>query len=201
MKKQVVFLQVVFLIALACLSSGFAFAQDVTLMAPEGVLVDEHFEVRWSGPDKEGDYITIVSAEAPDGFEGDTVETSAGNPVELTAPDHAGLFEIRYVDSESGEALGARSLTVGLPEASLQAPANVTAGAPFTVAWQGPNQKDDFVTIVAADADVGSYDEYAYTADGNPATLTAPNEPGVYEVRYVFGSSEDTLASETIRVD
>ena len=188
-------------VGLACLTSGVAHTEEVTLMAPEGVLVGERVEVRWSGPDKEGDYITIVAAEAPDGFEGDTVETSAGSPLQLTAPDHAGLFEIRYIDSESAEPLGARPLTVGLPEASLQAPSSVTAGAQFTVDWQGPNKEDDFLTIVAKDAEVGSYGEYTYTADGNPATLTAPQEPGVYEVRYVLGSSEDTLASEPINVD
>ena len=192
---------VIFFVGSFCLSIGFVSAQEVTLMAPEGVLVGERFEVHWAGPDKEGDYITIISAEAPDGFEGDTVETSAGSPLELTAPDHAGLFEIRYVAGDSAEALGARPLTVGLPEASLQTPASVAAGEQFTVSWQGPNKEDDFVTIVAKDAETGSYDDYTYTADGNPLTLTAPPEPGVYEVRYVLGSSQDTLASEPLKVD
>ena len=196
MKKRVILL-----VGLVCLIAGIVHAQEVSLMAPEGVLVDERFEVHWSGPNKDGDYITIVSAEAPEGFEGDTVETSVGNPVQLTAPDRAGLFEIRYVDGDSAEALGAKPFTVGLPEASLQAPAGVTAGAQFTVIWQGPNKEDDFLTVVVKDAEAGSYDEYTYTADGNPATLTAPQEPGVYEVRYVLGSSQDTLASEPIKVD
>ena len=88
-----------------------------------------------------------------------------------------------------------------MPEASLEAPASVAAGARFTVTWQGPNDEEDFITIVPADAETGSYGDYAYTADGNPVTLTAPQEPGAYKVRYVLGRSEDTLASEPITVE
>jgi Ca-activated chloride channel homolog len=56
------------------------------------------------------------------------------------------------------------------------------------------------VTIVPAGADEGAYLDYRYLDSGSPATLTAPGEAGRYEVRYVFGNGDRTLASTPIEV-
>ena len=42
-----------------------------------------------------------------------------------------------------------------LDPATLEAPASVPAGSDFEVKWEGPDNKGDFITIVAADAEKG----------------------------------------------
>jgi len=85
-------------------------------------------------------------------------------------------------------------------EASLKAPSEVPAGSVFNVHWEGPDSRNDFVTIVTQNAPEGSYLNYAYTSKGNPVSITAPDEVGAYEVRYVFGNKKMTLAKSDINV-
>lgn len=87
-------------------------------------------------------------------------------------------------------------------ELILDAPGEVAAGASFEVGWSGPGNRGDYITIVPAGALVGGYMDYAYTTEGNPVTLTAPEEAGSYEVRYSTeqASPNPTLASTPITV-
>jgi len=85
-------------------------------------------------------------------------------------------------------------------EASLKAPGEVPAGSVFNVHWEGPDSRNDFVTIVTQNAPEKSYLNYAYTSKGNPVSITAPDEVGAYEVRYVFGNKKMTLAKSDINV-
>ena len=68
------------------------------------------------------------------------------------------------------------------------------------VIWKGPDNKGDFITIVKMGAPEGSYLEYAYTKDGNPAGLVAPDDPGPHEVRYLSGQGYRTLSRAPITV-
>ena len=63
-------------------------------------------------------------------------------------------------------------------EASLKAPGDVPAGSVFNVHWEGPDSRNDFVTIVTQNASEGSYLNYAYTSKGNPVSITAPMKLG-----------------------
>lgn len=66
----------------------------------------------------------------------------------------------------------------------LEAPAEVRGGEQFEVVWSGPDSLGDYITIVPKGSPEGHWEEYRYTRDGNPVTLTAPYAPGVYELRY-----------------
>ena len=46
----------------------------------------------------------------------------------------------------------------------------------------------------------GEYGDYVYTARGNPATLTVPELPGDYEIRYLTGQTYATLGSIPLAV-
>jgi Ca-activated chloride channel homolog len=85
-------------------------------------------------------------------------------------------------------------------DASVTAPAEVAADTEFAVAWQGPGNESDYLTIVPAGAPEGAYLSYAYTEGGTPVVLTAPSEPGAYEVRYALGRGDRTLARSAITV-
>ncbi len=76
----------------------------------------------------------------------------------------------------------------------------VDAGAKFSVAWNGPDRKSDFITVTSPDAPARGYTSYAYTSNGNPAKLTAPILAGDYEVRYVLGNPRKVLARAPLKI-
>lgn len=83
---------------------------------------------------------------------------------------------------------------------SITAPASATVGAKVQVAWQGAAEERDFITIVPADAPEGRYLGYEYTRQ-SPVTLTAPQQPGSYEVRYLGAAAPyPTLARSPITI-
>jgi hypothetical protein len=174
---------------------------QVTLEAAASVPAGDELSVTWSGPGNPRDFITIVPVEMPEGRYAVYAYTNKGSPLALRAPDTAGEYEVRYLLGSAGyRTLGRRPVTVTGTEASLDAPQAVAAGAPLEVAWTGPDNKRDFITIVAAGAADRSYEAYAYTARGNPLPLNAPEIAGDYEIRYLTGQTYATLASVPLTV-
>src|SRR5690606_11711446 len=78
--------------------------------------------------------------------------------------------------------------------ATLDGPETAVAGSEFEVGWTGPNDQSDYVTIVEPGADEGTFINYAHTGNGNPAVIIAPDGLGTYELRYVHGPTDRTLA-------
>ena len=72
------------------------------------------------------------------------------------------------------------------------------AGSSFKVRWEGPNNKQDFVTIVEEGANEGRYEYYQYTSKGDELELVAPEIAGKYEVRYLTGLRHYTLAKTSV---
>ena len=175
-------------------------AVGASVAGPAEVPAGSEFAVDWTGPDNDRDYLTIVPEGAREGSYEDYAYTRVGSPVTLTAPIDPGAYEIRYVTGGEGNTLASAPVTVTAVSASLEAPASVGAGERFEVAWEGPDNARDYVTIVEAGAREGTYRRYQYTRDGSPVTLAAPDEPGAYEVRYVTGEGGRTLASVPISV-
>ncbi|MEN8232629.1 MAG: hypothetical protein ABFR35_08105 [Thermodesulfobacteriota bacterium] len=69
--------------------------------------------------------------------------------------------------------------------AELNGPDSAPAGASFKVTWQGPDSRNDYIAIAKKGSHDAEHDEYSYTETGNPVVITAPGEPGKYELRYV----------------
>lgn len=78
-------------------------------------------------------------------------------------------------------------------DATLDAPDTVEAGAEFEVAWTGPDNPGDYVTIVAVGSTRWTNEDYFNTHNGNPGTLTAPLAAGDYELWYV-SNADDSIA-------
>lgn len=172
------------------------------LNAPADVDGGAVFDVAWRGPDNPQDFIAIVEAGAPEGkYMSGYQYTNKGSPLKLTAPDAPGAYEIRYLMGQSPyRTLGSRPLTVKGTAAAITAPAQVAAGAPIKFTWQGPDNAQDFITVVPAAAPDKEYDKYVYTHSGSPAELLAPEAPGNYELRYLTGQSYAVLARSPIAV-
>lgn len=89
---------------------------------------------------------------------------------------------------------------VAMAEITLEAPEEVAAGASFDISWSGEADPRDFVTLVAPDLPEGKYGPYQY-AKKTPAAFVAPDDPGVYEIRFLSKeSSYPTLARREITV-
>ncbi|MBB6100099.1 Ca-activated chloride channel family protein [Deinobacterium chartae] len=177
-------------------------ASTYALEAPAQVQGGSEVEVRWTGPNNTGDYITVVKAGAPVGSYLDYAYTREGNPVKVRVPLAPGNYEIRY-SSEAGSpnpTLASRPLEVTAVSVTLKAPASVRAKESFEVSWTGPNGPGDYITIVPVGARDGTYLDYAYTREGSTVTLTAPEQPGQYEVRYASEGTQGTYGRVAIEV-
>ncbi len=155
-----------------------------TLSVPEEVAAGTEFEISWTGPNNDRDYITVVPADAAEGTYQQYHYTKDGNPMSFTAPIEPGQYEVRYQSDGTTGLIARQSFTVIGSEITLSVPTEVEAGKAFEITWTGPDGDRDYITVVPADAADQSYKQYFYTRDGSPMTFTAPIEPGQYELRY-----------------
>ena len=158
------------------------------------------FEVDWTGPDSEGDYVTIVAAGAPERTYQNYFYTADGPTGTLTAPTTAGVHEVRYLDGATGDTVASVPITVAGRMVTLEVPVEVDAGTEFEVSWDAIPADGDFLTIVPASSPVGTYASYFYTTEGSTGPLVAPMNEGEFEVRYVSGLDGATMAATPIEV-
>ncbi|MEM9302768.1 MAG: VWA domain-containing protein [Pseudomonadota bacterium] len=176
-------------------------AVEASLEAPAAIAAGSPIELHWRGPANPLDFLTIVAADAAEGSSEAYVYTKKGSPLTLNAPDQPGTYEIRYALGDVPyTTIGRHTIEVTGTNATLDFPSPVMAGAPVSITWAGPGNELDYLTIVAPDTPEGTWDEYVYTKVGNPVTLGAPETPGAYEVRYLTGQSDATLAAASLIV-
>ncbi|MES1263409.1 MAG: VWA domain-containing protein, partial [Peristeroidobacter soli] len=171
-----------------------------SVSAPASVAAGATFEVKWTGPNNERDYIAIGEATPGGRLYLDYKYSREGSPTKLTAPDKAGSYEARYIMGVGDTVIARQAIEVGAVTATVTAPAQVAAGAKFKVRWTGPNNPRDYVTMVKAGTAEKTYERYAYTSTGSTLELTAPDVPGDYELRYATGKEYLTLARASIKV-
>ena len=169
-------------------------ASSITLAAPEEVVAGSDIAIAWTGPNNENDYITIVPQTLPDGNRAAFAYTVSGSPAQVTAPAEPGAGEIRYVGGQDDKVLARRAVRIIAAKITLGAPAKAPLGAPVSIAWTGPNNQNDFLTIVPQNAPDGAQGHFAWTASGSPAEVEPPAVAGPCEVRYISGQNNKVLA-------
>ena len=170
------------------------------LEAASSAVAGSQLEVRWTGPAYNSDYITIVPADSEEGTYQTYTYTRAGSPLEVEVPMEAGEWEVWYVAHRGRKNLARRPLTVEPVGAALDAASNAVAGSRLEVRWTGPGYKSDYITIVPANSEEGTYQTYAYTRAGNPLEVEVPTEAGEWEVWYVAHRGRKTLARSPLTV-
>ena len=168
--------------------------------APGSVVAGTPFQVGWKGPNGPQDYVTIVPKGAKRWTNESYFYTNDGNPGKLVAPIKAGAYQLWYVTGRQSKVKARQNITVSPFTITLDAPDSVAPGADFQVTWTGPNGPSDYITIVPAGSKAGTYASYAYTASGNPVTITAPTTPGAYEIWYASDRVAGTFAKTPIQV-
>ena len=104
---------------------------SATVAGPESVAAGTEFEARWTGPDNQGDYVTIVPVGADSLDYLDYAYTREGATLVLEAPLDEGPHELRYMTGRDRLVLATARITVtpGAPPGTLQLVAQ-TAAAP-----------------------------------------------------------------------
>jgi len=131
------------------------------------------------------------------------VDASGTGTARVALPDSEGEYELRYIlDLPDGgwEVLGRLAVTATPVEASLDAPAEAQAGSRIEVGWTGPGNDGDFITVLPAGSDHGTWSQWATVDVGSPVTIIVPDTAGEYEIRYVTGGEFNTLTSVTLQV-
>jgi Ca-activated chloride channel family protein len=168
------------------------------IAAPGQAVMGTRLAVNWKGPNRPGDFLTIINRKTSDGVIGTTSLVDRGSPLELTVPVEPGEAEIRYM-TKDGKVIGRHSLMITIPVTTLFAPDEVVAGATFEVRWHGPDNPSDAVALVPLGAS-GQAPRSTSTTLGSPLKLTAPSESGPAELRYLAGPKALVLSRRPIRV-
>ncbi|MEM7735643.1 MAG: VWA domain-containing protein [Deinococcota bacterium] len=85
---------------------------QASLEAASQVAPSTSFSVTWQGPNGSRDYITIVPAGAAEGAYTSYFYTSEGPTGNLTAPDTAGNYEVRYVTGQGDVTITSIPITI-----------------------------------------------------------------------------------------
>jgi Mg-chelatase subunit ChlD len=173
-------------------------AVSATVKAPATAPAGGQITVEWTGPNNERDYVGVGDPNGRPYL--DYKYTRSGSPLKLAVPEKPGNYEVRYFLGAGDTIVASQPFTATGVSATLSAPAQVAAGAKFQVAWTGPDNPRDFITLVKAGTQEKTYDRYEYTKNGKTLTLTAPDVAGEYELRYATGQGYLTLARAPVTV-
>ncbi|MFN7974946.1 MAG: hypothetical protein U0166_21775 [Acidobacteriota bacterium] len=182
--------------------SVIALAAETSIHAPGSAPAGSPIEIVWTGPDNEGDFVTIVKPAAANSDFTAYFYTHGMSPERgtLPLPGKAGTYEVRYVSGQSNEILARGTVEAAAVTATLEAPDSVKAGTKLAVRHTGPKYAGAYVTIVLEGAPRGSYLDYFYTESAGPTgELDVPAKPGAYELRYVL-KDDEILTSRKILV-
>ncbi|WP_417249519.1 vWA domain-containing protein [Celeribacter sp.] len=172
----------------------------VTVTAPAQVTTGAVFDVSWDKTIDSSDFITIVPAGSDEGTRHNHIRARDDLSGKLTAPATPGLYEVRYVLDEGDRTIGMASVELVEAGVTVTAPAQVTTGATFDVAWDKTINSSDFITIVPAGADEGTRHNHIRARDDLSGKLTAPATPGLYEVRYVLDEGDRTIGMASVEL-
>ncbi len=170
------------------------------LESPDQVENGKPFEISWTGPGHAGDNITIAEegADAADHAVCLPVSEESGGMSTLS-PTDIGDYVISYRTAR-GTILDRRSLEVFEVLATLDGPAAVAPTARLVIAWTGPDAEQDFLSIAPPETPGDEYIRWIPTSEGNPAQLSAPPDPGMFEVRYIRSLDDAILARHPFEV-
>ncbi|MBT8115829.1 MAG: toll/interleukin-1 receptor domain-containing protein, partial [Arenicella sp.] len=100
---------------------------DIRLKVADKVMAAAQMQVDWGGEAAARDAVMIANPDAQDSAYLQRVVIKNNKPINITAPDKPGVFEIRFLDAASRSVIARRDLIVELPELSLSSPDSICA--------------------------------------------------------------------------
>jgi hypothetical protein len=187
------------LFVLLALLAPAAFAAPA-LESPATAEAGSTITLRATGSSNPRDFVTVVPKGTREGGYADYVYVKAAE-LSLQMPASPGDYELRLCAADSPyKTLAMKPIKLTSAQASIKGPASVAAGAQFEVAFTGPNNERDYVTIGETGPDGRKYLDYKYTNGGSPAKLAAPEKAGDYELRYILAKGDTIIARQAIKV-
>ena len=144
--------------------------------------------------------MTIVPAGANEGSYTNYQRVRDDTENSLVAPADPGLYEVRYVLNEGSRTLASTPFEVVEAEIVLNGPDFARAQTPLPISWSASIHPQDYITIVPAGADEGTYQDYIRVRNNLEGDLDAPADPGLYEIRYVLQEGARTVSSRILEV-
>lgn len=113
-----------------------------------------------------------------------------GASVLVRAPTDSGSYELRHI-APDGRIVARAPMDVVAAPVSLQVTDAVGIGGTIQITWLGPADPGDRLQIVSRRSGVlhGEIDAIGAGSRATKATMPAPAEPGLYELRYVNGDN------------
>jgi len=169
---------------------------DVSLSTPSSAAMGEYVSIEWTGPDYEGDYISVGEV-GQDAYINYTY-TSDGAPLVLQMPTEVGDFEVRYQLRQDSVILRREPISITALKVQLLAEPTAKTGEQLLVGWDGPDYPNDYIAISSV-GDSG-YVTYANTSGGNPVSIRVPDQAGDYELRYVLRQGSTVVYSQPLTI-
>ncbi|MGB3626674.1 MAG: VWA domain-containing protein, partial [Henriciella sp.] len=139
---------------------------------------------------KDGESATDLDTNGDGTFDQDDEASTA-----IGAPSEEGDYEVRYTLNSPRLILMRVPLTVTDGGYALSAPDEVPVSTEFEVTWSGALTSNDVIAIEPPDLSSAYYQgPRAKLTEGEPARITAPSEPGEYEIRYIMFNGYTTYA-------
>lgn len=172
------------------------------ITAPAQALTGELITVQASGPVAEGNWVGIAEQGSPGSSYLDYVYVEQANSrYELKVPANSGTYEIRFIAKEGDKILAQQAVSVRDAPVSITAPNTAAPGSRIKVQTTGPFHASHWIGFAPKGSDVSTYLDYARpTGASSEVELTAPDQPGEYEIRFVLYESARVLKSHAIRV-
>ena len=154
------------------------------------------------------DYVNLVPMGTDDDKFG--VYTQVRNKAEhdMTAPDQVGMYELRYVLREGTRVLARQTVEVLAADAALDTGASLTApdtaapGSAIEVGWTVQSDSaDQRITLARGDQAIFTWISATKITGAPPISVTVPDEPGVYELRFLDVSNKEVLSRKVIKVE
>lgn len=173
---------------------------EVSVSAPETALAGSLIDVSWTGTVSPNDYITIVPLGTDEGEFGNYFAVRTNTEKGLRAPAQPGAYEVRYVLREGGKTLASTPVEITEPEVTLSAPDAVRAGDTLKVSWTGTVDGADYVALVPLGSPDDDFSNYFSVRRESAREMTAPEETGFYELRYILREGGRVLARKPVEV-
>ncbi len=181
---------------------------ETTVSAPEQVRIGESLRIEWTGAVHPRDYVTLVPRGSDPDTSGDYQRVGTESQADLAAPDAPGLYEVRDVLNEGKRVLARTPVEVLAEDAqlstgvTLEAPDTASPGTEIEVSWTGgPDSDDQRITLARGGQAIFTW-VIAVGIDGPPPVrLTLPDEPGLYELRYLDVSGQEVLSRKPIQIE
>ncbi|MDT8896484.1 VWA domain-containing protein [Halomonas sp. I1] len=181
---------------------------EVTISGPDEVRAGTKIPVQWTGAVDGEDYITIVPMGAEEGSYTHYFRVRDKSKEMLQAPAEKGLYELRYVLKEGDRTMARHMIEVLATNAALESGASLSApdtAAPGTVIevdWSVKSDStDQRITLARSNQAIFTWVEAVKISGEPPVQIPLPEEPGLYELRFLDVANREVLSRKVIKVE